>query len=101
LVPKDLSNYFRKAVYRTVAKDRTVTLEGRLFEAPVALVGKRVLLQYHDQTPNRVEVFWNQTSHGYLTPVDLHVNARVKRDRNHNPELESIPRPYKGGDLWK
>jgi hypothetical protein len=100
--PKDLANYFRRAVYRTVAKDRTITLEGRLFEAPVLLIGKRVLLLYHDQALNRVEAFWNQTSYGYLTPVNLHVNARVKRDRNHNPQLESTPdKPYKGGDLWK
>jgi putative transposase len=100
--PKDLTNYFRKAVYRSVAKDRTVTLEGRLFEAPVLLVGKRILLLYHGRSPDRVEAFWNQTSHGYLTPVNLHVNARVKRDRNHNPQLESTPdKPYTGGDLWK
>jgi len=100
--PRDLTNYFRRAVYRTVARDRTVTLEGRLFEAPVLLVGKRVLLLYHDQSPDRVEAFWSQTSYGYLTPVNLHVNARVKRDRNHNPQLESTPdTPYKGGDLWK
>jgi transposase InsO family protein len=100
--PKDLTSYFRRAVYRTVAKDRTITLEGRLFEAPVLLMGKRVLLLYHDQALNRVEAFWNQTSYGYLTPVNLHVNARVKRDRNHNPQLESTPdNPYKGGDLWK
>jgi len=100
--PKDLKDYFRKAVYRKVAKDRTVTLGGRLFEAPVSLTGKRILLRYHDHEPNTVEAFLNQQSYGLLTPVNLHVNARVKRDRNHNPQLESTPKaPYKGGDLWK
>jgi transposase InsO family protein len=30
--PKDLKAYFRKAVYRTVARDRTITLDGHLFD---------------------------------------------------------------------
>ena len=100
--PRDLKNHFRKAVYRTVAKDRTVTLDGRLFEAPVFLIGKRVLLLYHEHTAKEVEIFWDKQSHGFLTPVDLHVNCRVKRDRNHNTQLESTPgKLYKGGGLWK
>ncbi len=100
--PRDLKNHFRKAVNRTVAKDRTVTLDGRLFEAPVVLIGKRELLLYHEHAPSQVEVFHNQKSHGFLTMVDLHVNCRVKRDRNRNAQLEStLKEPYKGGDLWK
>jgi putative transposase len=99
--PRDLKNHFRKAVYRSVAKDRTVTLDGRLFEAPVLLVGKRVLLLYHEHAPKQVEVFCNQKSHGFLTPVDLHVNCRVKRDRNLSTHLESTPgERYKGGCIW-
>ena len=54
--PRDLKNHFRKAVNRTVAKDRTVTLDGRLFEAPVLLIGQRVLLLYHEHTPKQVEI---------------------------------------------
>ena len=100
--PRDLKNHFRKAVHRTVAKDRTVTLDGRLFEAPVFLIGKRVLLLYHEHTPKEVEIFWDKQSHGFLNPVDLHVNCRVKRDRNRNTQLESTPgKLYKGGGLWK
>lgn len=100
--PKDLKAYFRKAVYRTVARDRTITLDGHLFEAPVLLIGKRVLLLYHEHEPGQVEVFWEQTSHGFLAPVDLHVNCRVKRDRNKNTEIESsADHVYQGGGLWK
>ena len=100
--PQNLKDHFRKAVYRTVAKDRTITLDGKLFEAPVLLIGKRVLLLYHEQEPQKIEVFWEQTSHGFLVPVDLHVNCRVKRDRNKNTELESSTDPaYRGGGLWK
>lgn len=100
--PKDLKNHFRKAVHRRVAKDRTVTLDGRLFEAPVVLIGKRVMLLYHENAPARVEVLWDKKSHGFLTPVDLNVNCRVKRDRNNNAQLESASgKPYTGGGLWK
>ncbi len=100
--PKNLKDHFRKAVTRTVARDRTITLDGRLFEAPVLLIGKRVLLLYHEHEFQTVEVFWHQKSHGFLVPVDIHVNCRVKRDRNKNTELESAGSTvYQGGGLWK
>jgi len=100
--PKNLKDHFRTAVYRTVAKDRTVTLNGNLFEAPVALIGKRVLILYHDSEPKTAEVFFNQVSHGLLVPVDLHVNCRVKRDKNINNKLEADHKTdYQGGGLWK
>ena len=47
--PKNLKDHFRKALYRTVGKDRTITLDGRLYQAPVALIGQRVLVLYHDK----------------------------------------------------
>jgi putative transposase len=99
--PRNLTDHFRKAVYRTVAKDRTITLDGHLFEAPVVLIGKRVLLLYHEHDPEKVEVFFKQTGYGYLVPVNLHVNCRVKRQRNEGTEIESRPGSYKGGVLWK
>ncbi len=99
--PKNLREHFRKAVYRTVARDRTITLDGYLFEAPVVLIGQRVLLLYHELEHCQVEVFFNQLSHGFLVPVDLHVNCRVKRDKSKGTELESGPTTYEGGGLWK
>lgn len=69
--PRDLKNHVRNAVRRRVAKDRAVTLDCRLFETPVFLIGKRILLLYHEHTPNEVEVFWDQKSYGFLRPVDL------------------------------
>jgi putative transposase len=84
-----------------VAKDRTITLDGRLFEAPVVLMGHKVLLLYHEHEPGRVEAFLDQVSYGLLVPVDLHVNCRVKRDKSKNIELQSGSTPYQGGGLWK
>lgn len=86
--PDPLSDYFRSVLLRKVNKDRTVVLNGRLFEAPVALVGQRVELHYHNANPDRVEAIWRQQSYGILHPVSVHVNCRVKRDKNNNPALD-------------
>jgi putative transposase len=100
--PHDLLNYFRQAVRRKVAKDRTISLNGRIYEAPVELIGKQVTVLFHDHQPETVEVLINRTSYGYLRPVDLHLNARVKRDKNRNltiDEQEPALR-YRSGELW-
>jgi hypothetical protein len=101
--PRNLKDHFRKTARRKVARDRTVSLNGRIFEAPVALVGKQVSLLYHDDDPLQVEVLLNAKTYGLLSPLDIHVNCRVKRDKNNNPDLVSTDegRTYKGGSLWR
>jgi transposase InsO family protein len=96
--PKDLEDYFRKRARRRVARDRTVALGGRLYEAPVPLIGKQVTLMYHEHDPARVEVLLENRSHGLLRPVNLQVNSRVRRTRGHDL-LESTPNPLTGGRL--
>ena len=68
--PKDLTDYFRKRVTRKVDKDRTVSLDGRLYEAPVAMIGLSVTLLYHESDPTRVELLYDGTSHGMLVPLE-------------------------------
>jgi putative transposase len=98
--PSNLKDYFRKVARRTVSKDRSVTLNGRLYEAPVALISKRVELLYHDSEPEKVEVKYQNKSFGMIRLVDLHVNCRVKRDKNNNPQIESDnSSTYQGGKL--
>jgi putative transposase len=79
--PPDLENHFRKVARRRVAKDRSISLEGRLYEAPVCLIGEQVELLYHDHQPAQVEILFRQKSYGFLRPVDLHVNCRVRREQ--------------------
>jgi hypothetical protein len=79
--PEDLKDHFRMVVRRTVAKDRSVTIRGRLFEAPVTLIGKRIDLFYHKDQPMRVETRFCVESYGMLQSVDLAVNCRVKRGK--------------------
>jgi putative transposase len=98
--PPNLEDSFRKRARRHVGKDRSVSLNGRLFEAPVPLIGKPVTLLYHDHDPTRVEILFEEHSFGFLKPIDLNVNARVRRDKD---RLELIPEsrnhPYQGGCL--
>jgi len=99
--PDNLSNYFRKTVRRRVNKDRSLVVDKRLFEAPVALIGRRVEVLYHEHTPEQVEVLCNGQSYGLLRQLDVHVNSRVKRDKNNQIELAEPIAPCKSGRLWE
>lgn len=99
--PANLKDYFRQVARRTIGKDRTITLNGHLYEGPVALIGKRVELLYHDTEPEKVEVKYQNKSFGMIRPVDLHVNCRVKRDKNNNPQItQDHHNVYRGGTLF-
>jgi len=100
--PENLREYFRQVARRRVAKDRTITLNGRLYEGPVELIGCQVELLYHADEPEQVEIRYQQKSHGLLRPVDLHVNCRVKRNKNRKAEMQaetSAKQHYQGGSL--
>ena len=98
--PENLMDYFRKRIQRRVNKDRSVVVERRLFEAPVALIGKKVEILYHEESPEQVEIRYHEKSWGLLRQVDLHVNSRVKRDKNSQIEL-SGEGPCETGQLWE
>ncbi|MGO9013940.1 MAG: DDE-type integrase/transposase/recombinase [Dissulfurispiraceae bacterium] len=98
--PKDLEDHFRTVAKRTVAKDRTIALAGRLYEAPVALIGKRVNLLYHEHDPARVEILYNSTTYGFAVVLDVNVNCRIKRGKD-TIELDGDDtNRYGGGKLF-
>jgi transposase InsO family protein len=97
--PDNLQDYFRTTVRRRVNKDRSVVVNRRLYEAPVALIGKRVEILYHEDAPEQVEIRCQGESYGLLRQVDLHVNSRVKRDKNGQVELVG-DNVASGGQLW-
>jgi hypothetical protein len=96
--PKDLPDHFRQQARRRVAKDRTVSLAGRLFEAPIALIGKQITLFYHAHDPARVQARYEGKSYGMLTVVDLNVNCQVQREKD-SVKIHSQPRALSGGKL--
>ena len=96
--PKDLQDHFRQQARRRVAKDRTVALAGRLYEAPIALIGKQITLLHHAQDLARVEARYEGKSYGTLTVVDLNVNCYVQREKD-TVKIHTQPRPLSGGKL--
>ncbi len=79
--PVDLEDHFRKEVRRRVTKDRTVSINSRLFEAPTKFIGEQLSLLFHEHKPDRVEIMHKGVSHGLLVPLDLTVNASARRDK--------------------
>lgn len=104
--PKNLDDYFRLKAERTVDKDRTVSLQGKVFEAPLQLIGKKVSLLYNPDDLGRIEVFLNNTSHGFLVPLNPHINCKIRRTSKLTdivPPKEYPPDtapPYSGGKLF-
>lgn len=77
MAPSNLPVYFRRQQIRKVNNDRTVKLDGRLFEAPVGLVGQQVILRFENY--DRIEVFLEDQSMGFLKSLNAEVNSRVGR----------------------
>ncbi|MBN1601317.1 MAG: DDE-type integrase/transposase/recombinase [Chitinispirillaceae bacterium] len=92
--PADLPQYFRKQATRRVNNDRTVKLDGRLFEAPVGLIGSEVVLRFENY--DRIEVFVDDESKGFLRALDQEVNSRIKREQE-KPEGNTLA----GGSLFE
>jgi putative transposase len=103
--PKNLTDYFRKRVIRTVDKDRTLSLCGKVYEAPGQLIGKRVTLLYHEEEPEKIEVFFKDKSFGFIVPLNAHINCRIKRKQHVIEIAPSEDNPtdrttYEGGKLF-
>jgi putative transposase len=106
--PENLKDHFRKMEKRRIASDRTLTLNGRLYEGPIALIGKRVDVLYHVHEPERIEIVFQGMTYGFHQPVNPHVNCRVRRTKNDQAELSPVEQnavmgvdaKYQGGRLF-
>ena len=78
--PTDLLQYFRLVQFRRVKKDRTIKINGMLFEVPVDLIDLKVEAKYHLESPDDVEVFYDGRSYGTATPLSREVNFKVGRN---------------------
>lgn len=87
--PRDLEDHFRKEIRRRVNKDRSVSIDNRIYEAPTRLIGEQVSLLYHEHKKDKVEIIFKGTSQGFLVPIDLRVNAQIKRAPHAPPEPAS------------
>jgi transposase InsO family protein len=104
--PENLREYFRVPLERKVDKDRTVSLYGRLYEAPAGLIGNTVTVLYHPADMSRIEVFFQDRSWGFLVPLSLAANYRVRRVTGTQTEIVQPQPPEppeatdRGGQLF-
>ena len=79
----DLDEVFLFEVKRRVMNDRTVSLNGRLYEVDALLVGQTVTLRYDPGVPptRPLQVRHNGADAGLATILDAYANASVKRAR--------------------
>lgn len=79
----DLDALFLFEVRRRVQRDRTVSLNGALFEVDAALVGRTVTLRYDPSAPpvRGIEVWHDDKFVSRATPLDAYANCFVRRNR--------------------
>ncbi len=79
----DLDALFLFELKRRVQRDRTVSLNGTLFEADAALIGQNVTLRYDPGAPaSRGVELWHESAFvGRATPLDAYANCFVRRQR--------------------
>jgi putative transposase len=88
--PARLMDYFRMVEFRKIRKDRTFSLKGRIFEAPVVLIDKRVELRFHEDDFDEIEIFFDNRSFGKAVKLDSYANARVGRDWSQGHEKPTV-----------
>lgn len=97
---QDMSDLFLFEAKRKVQKDRTVSLNGLVYEVDAALVGATVVLRYEPSVPGRtVDVWWEGKKVHTAKRVDVYANCFVKRDRPSRtltPSAAPEPRPPSG-----
>jgi transposase InsO family protein len=81
--PRDLDEHFLARAERLVRRDRTVHLNGQIFEAPAEYVDARIELRYDPAKPVLRDAFLyvRGVRVHTLRLLDIHANTRVRRDR--------------------
>ena len=79
----DLDALFLFEAKRHVQRDRTVSLNGTVFEVDAALVGHTVTLRYDPGAPpaNGIEVWHEEKFVARANPLDAYANCFVRRNR--------------------
>jgi transposase InsO family protein len=77
--PERLHDLFRRRLVRLVKRDRTFSLRGSLWEAPVEVVGCRIELFSPFDAQEPVEIRYQGRSLGRARRVDLQVNSQARR----------------------
>jgi len=91
--PEDLDRLLRMKATRRVGRDRTVRLEGRLYEAPDGWAGEIVELLYDPYDPSAQVAFRRrgESAELPLRPLAATINARLPRLSRQPAESEPVP----------
>ena len=103
----DLDDLFLFEAKRRVMNDRTLSLNGRLYEVDPLLVGQTVTVRYDPGVPptRPLQVLHNGAEAGLATILDAYANASVKRSRpsrqieSDTPPAQPPPSPLALRDL--
>jgi hypothetical protein len=89
LATGDLGDLFLFEQKRKVQKDRTVSLDGVLYEVDAVLVGETIVLRYDPSRKRKPVQIWHRGQYVQMAkPVDAYANCFIRRDR-HLSELNA------------
>jgi transposase InsO family protein len=91
--PSNLNDFFRIKLVRKVNNDRSISIDGKLFEAPVDLIGRTVTVLMDSKNQGEIEVFFKDKSFGLLVPLDRHINANAHRYGQKSVDESQEPKP--------
>jgi len=87
----DIDDLFLLEAKRKVAKDRTVSLHGVVYEVDATLVDEAVLLRYDPARPGRrIQVWFKGARVHDAKVVDVHANCFVRRERPEGLRLADL-----------
>ena len=72
----DVEALFLTRTHRRVRRDATISLEGHIWEVPVALRGREIQVHYDPFSWKRVELYLQGQKVGCAHPCDKQLNAR-------------------------
>jgi len=79
----DLDALFFTRVKRTVRKDGTVRIEGKLYEVDLSLRALKIELRFDPFTFNRIEVYHRDRACGLARRADIHLNSQIDGTRHY------------------
>lgn len=75
ITKEELGFIFYRTIERKVKKDCTVSINGKLYEAPMKYMGRRVEIRYASFSPEEFFIFQDDKPLDKLKLLDLHENA--------------------------
>ncbi len=80
----DVDGLFLKRILRRVRRDATISIDGRMFEVPVSLRGRKVEVRFDPFAYNRIELYVDQRHVGNATELDKQLNAHTYNRRDYD-----------------